>query len=221
MLLKISGKLVNPENPELVKGYAEVVRKLVEEGYRVAVVVGGGPYARRYVFCARAVGLGEARADMLGIEVSRINALLLAYALGDLAYIPIPRSVEEVEKAWSTGRVVVMGGLQPGQSTTGTAAVVAELFGIKLMLYATDVEGVYDKDPRKFPDARKLDRISIDELAKVLSQRYEAGGYELLDPVAMGIVKRSGIEVVVFSGLNPQNVLKAVGKEIGTVITPS
>jgi len=221
VLLKISGKIINPENAELIGRYALVVSKLVDEGYRVAVVVGGGPYARSYIKCARALGLSNAQADMVGIEVSRVNALLLAYALGERAYVPIPRNIEEVEEAWSTRKVVVVGGLQPGQSTAAVAAIVAETLGIKRILYATDVEGVYDRDPRKFPNVKKLDSITVDELAKVLSQKFEAGGYELLDPLAMQVVKRSCIEVVVFNGYNIENVVKAArGEAVGTLIVP-
>lgn len=218
MLLKVSGKIINPDNPELVKRYADVVRKLVDEGMRIAIVVGGGPYARRYIECVRSLGVSESMADVVGIEVSRLNALLFACALGDVAYRPIPRSLDDVERAWSSGRVVVMGGLQPGQSTAGTAAVVAELLGIKLILYASDVDGVYDRDPRIHRDARKLDIVTVDELRSVLRQRYEAGGYELLDPVALGIVKRAGIEVIVFNGMDPDNVFRALRREIGTRI---
>jgi uridylate kinase len=221
VLLKISGKIINPENAELIGRYALVVSKLVDEGYRVAVVVGGGPYARSYIKCARALGLSNAQADMIGIEVSRVNALLLAYALGERAYVPIPRNIEEVEEAWSTRKVVVVGGLQPGQSTAAVAAIVAETLGIKRILYATDVEGVYDRDPRKFPNVKKLDSITVDELAKVLSQKFEAGGYELLDPLAMQVVKRSCIEVIVFNGYNIENVVKAArGEAVGTLIVP-
>jgi len=218
VLLKVSGKIINPDNPELVKRYADVVRKLVDEGMRIAIVVGGGPYARRYIECVRSLGVSESMADVVGIEVSRLNALLFACALGDVAYRPIPRSLDDVERAWSSGRVVVMGGLQPGQSTAGTAAVVAELLGIKLILYASDVDGVYDRDPRIHRDARKLDIVTVDELRSVLRQRYEAGGYELLDPVALGIVKRAGIEVIVFNGMDPDNVFRALRREIGTRI---
>ena len=221
VLIKVSGKIINPDNPELIKGYADVIRELMARGYNIVVVVGGGAYARKYVECARTMGLSEAKADMIGIEVSRVNALLLAYMLGDNVYTPIPRSVEDVEKAWSSGKVIVLGGLQPGQSTAGTAAVIAELLGIRLMLYATDVDGIYDRDPKRFPDAKKFDRITVDELVRVMSQRYEAGRYELLDPVAIGIVKRSGIEIVVFNGFKPRNVIKALDKSIGTLIVPS
>jgi len=220
VLLKVSGKIVNPDNPDMIYGYARVVRELVENGLRVAVVVGGGKYARKYVECAKSLGLSNGVADELGIEVSRVNALLLAYALGELCYRPVPRSIEEVERAWCSGKVVVMGGLQPGQSTAGTAAVVAELLGIKRILYATDVDGVYDRDPKKYPEAKKLDIVKVSELTRLLNQRFEAGGYELLDPIAIRVVRRARIEVVVFNGLDPTNVFRALRKEIGTRVIP-
>jgi uridylate kinase len=158
---------------------------------------------------------------MVGIEVARVNALLFAYAIGERAYVPIPRSIEEVERAWSTGKVVVAGGLQPGQSTAAVAAIVAETLGIRRILYATDVDGVYDKDPKMFSNAKKFERISVDELARVLSQRFEAGGYQLLDPIAMQVVKRSCIDVVIFNGFHVENVEKAAkGEAIGTLVVP-
>ncbi len=220
VVLKVSGKIINPDNPQLVSGYARVIKRLVDEGNRFVIVVGGGSYARKYVECARSLGLGEGVADSLGIEVSRVNALLLSYALGDYAYRPIPRSIEDVEEAWSSGKVVVLGGLQPGQSTSGTAAVVAEVLGIKLMLYATDVDGIYDRDPKRYPNAKRLDVVRISDLPKVLEQGFEAGRYELLDPVAMGVLKRAGIEVVVFNGFDPENVEKALRGAIGTRVVP-
>ena len=220
IVLKISGKIVNPSNPQLIEKYSNIIRNLVDSGYRIAVVVGGGAPARDYISCARSLGLSEAQADVIGIEVSRINALLLAYALGNYAYTPIPRSIDDLEKAWNSGKVVVLGGLQPGQSTAGTAAVVAEILNIRRILYATDIDGVYDKDPKIYRDARKLDRVTVEKLEKVLRQRYEAGGYELLDPIALRIIKRSCIEVTIFNGMEPENIFKALKNEIGTLVVP-
>lgn len=219
VLLKLSGKIVNPDSPELIERYVQAIIRAVDSGRRIAVVVGGGQQARTYIRCARALGLNNAQADMIGIEVARINALLLAYALGDYAYVPIPRSIEDVQRAWSTGKVVVVGGLQPGQSTAAVAAVVAETLGIRRMLYATDVDGVYDKDPKRFPDAKRFDSISIDVLGQVMSQRFEAGGYELLDPIAVQVIKRSCIEVVVFNGFDSGNFERILsGEVVGTRI---
>ncbi|MEM4502126.1 MAG: UMP kinase, partial [Ignisphaera sp.] len=117
-------------------------------------------------------------------------------------------------------RVVVLGGLQPGQSTAAVAAIVAEILGIRRILYATDVDGIYDRDPKVYRDARKLDIVSLDELPKVLSQRFEAGGYELLDPLAISIIRRSCIEVTVFNGLHPYNVYRALEGSVGTKVKP-
>ncbi len=223
-VLKVSGKIINEENVELVKGYASTIRQLASEGYRIVVVVGGGPTARKYISCARTLGLNEAQCDIIGIEVSRLNALLLASAIGlDIAYTPIPRSIDDVARAWHSGRIVVMGGLQPGQSTAGTAAVVAEFLGVKLMLYATDVDGIYDKDPKRFRDAKLLRYVSVDDLEKILmsSQTYSAGGYQLLDPIALRIVRRSRIRVIVFNGMDPSNIVKALRGEIGSTVIPS
>ncbi len=223
VLIKVSGKIINPENAGLIRRYAHMITNLVEqEGYKVAVVVGGGPYARKYIDAMRSLGLSEAEADLLGIEVSRLNALLLALMLKDLTYVPIPRSIDEVLSVWRTKKVLVMGGLQPGQSTAGTAAVVAETLGIKTILYASDVDGIYDRDPKIYPDAKKFDIISLDKLEEVIRQEFKAGGYELLDPVAIKVIRRGRIEVVVFNGYDPLNILRILrGEPIGTRIVPS
>ncbi len=219
-MLKISGKIINPDKPDAIKGYAETIKNIVSRGYRVVVVVGGGPYARSYISCSRSIGLNQAQSDMLGIEVSRLNALLLTYTIGKDVYLPIPRNIEEVENAWSTSKIIVLGGLQPGQSTAAVAAIVAEILGIKKILYATDVEGIYDRDPKIYRDAKKLDIVSVDELSKILSQRFEAGGYELIDPLAISIIRRSCIDVIVFDGINPHNVYRALEGAIGTKVKP-
>jgi uridylate kinase len=115
--VKVSGKFIDPSNPGYVSELCGVLRELVSSGYRVAVIVGGGGLARRYIDAARRIGVSEALLDSIGIEASRLNALLVASGLGDLAYPSIPRSFEDFLRAWATGKVVVLGGLQPGQST--------------------------------------------------------------------------------------------------------
>lgn len=220
VLIKISGKIVNPDNPQLIKAYAEVITNIHRQGYRLAVVVGGGRYARNYIACAKTIGLNDAQADMIGIEIARVNALLLALAIGDDAYTPIPRDIEDILNAWNTSKIVVIGGLQPGQSTSAVSAVVAESLGIKTILYATDVNGVYDKDPKKYSNAKKLDVVTIEQLREIMNQRFEAGGYELLDPIALQIIKRSCIDVIVFNGIDVQNIYKALESLVGTKIKP-
>lgn len=219
-VVKISGKHVNPEKPVLVARYAEVLRRLHGEGYRLAVVVGGGRVARDYIAAAGVVGVNRGLRDALGIEAARLNARLLAYALHPLAYPEPPRSLWEALEAAATGRIVVAGGFQPGQSTAGVAAVLAEAMGADILVLATTVAGVYTGDPRREPGARLLERLSYGELRRVLRQSVEPGHYELLDPLALSIVERSRIPVRVVDGSDPGNVARAVhGEEVGSLVS--
>ena len=212
---------MSPERPDLVRGYAEAVRALASEGHRVlAVVVGGGQLARSFVEAGRRLGLNRSQLDMLGIEAARLNARLLAYAMGDLAYPEPPRSLHEAVEAAATGRVVVAGGFQPGQSTAAVAALLAEALGADVLLLGTRVDGVYDRDPERGPGARLIPRLTYDELLRVVEQSVEPGRYELLDPLAVAVLKRSGIPTRVFSALDPANIVRAARGEVGSLVTP-
>jgi uridylate kinase len=100
------------------------------------------------------------------------------------------------------------------------AAAAAELVHADMLLNATNVDGVYDKDPVK-TGAKKLDSVTISQLREILSDEgTKAGQYNLFDPVAIRIVERSQIATVIFNGNNPENLKKVFNKEkIGTRIT--
>jgi uridylate kinase len=220
LVLKISGKLVNPEEPEYISKLAGVVKSLVSEGHRVAVVVGGGSIARKYIDACRSLGGSEGICDLVGIDASRLNALLLIIALGDVAYRRVIRNIDELLDAWGTGLVVAAGGFQPGQSTVAVSAIIAETISADLLVYATIVSGIYDKDPAIDPSAKLLKRVSVSELRKILvRQNISAGRYELIDPIALSIIERSRIKVTVIDGRDPTTILKAVrGEDVGTLV---
>lgn len=204
----------------LLKAYSDEIRKLSEEGHQIVIVTGGGAIARRYINTSRILGASEALCDELGVEVSRINALLLLSSLWDTAYRRVPRSLEEALIAVKPGQPVVMGGLQPGQSTNAVAAMMAELINADLLVNLTDVEGVYTKDPKIYGSARLLEDVTIDELEDILlEQDLKAGEYKLMDLLALKIIKRGRIKTIIVSGLNPKNLRKAILNErIGTRI---
>ncbi|MEZ0290214.1 MAG: UMP kinase [Sulfolobales archaeon] len=220
IVLKISGKIIDHQKTDLIKRYGEVIRRIYESGDKIAVVTGGGEIARSYIRACRELTSNESFCDLMGIEISRINALLLAGVLEDLAYGRIPRDIDQFLEAWSTGRVVVLGGIQPGQSTSAVAAAIAELIRADFLIYLTIVRGVYDRDPSQ-PDAVLLREVDIDMLENILSkQSFVAGGYELIDPVAIKIIKRSRINTFVTYGYDPENIMRILsGEIIGTRIT--
>ncbi|MHA1652498.1 MAG: UMP kinase [Candidatus Thorarchaeota archaeon] len=222
-VLKLGGSLLYSDagevNLDRIRAYADTLTNLIQTGHRFVVIVGGGRPARTFVSAARALGANEAQCDWLGIKIARLNAELFCAALGDLAYPNVVDSLDELETGFCTGRVVLMGGLTPGQSTNAVAALAAELVGADILLNATNVDGVYDRDP-KSPGAKRLERVTIRELERILSGGgTRAGEYRLFDPVAIRVVARSRIRTVIFDGRDPQNLARIIGGErVGTTI---
>lgn len=193
IVIKLSGRVFDPDNTRTLKNYASFLARVSRECQPV-IVAGGGTIARHYISDARFFGADESTLDELGIEISRLNAKLLIYALGRYAYSHPPTTLQEVRHAVDDGLIVVTGGLHPGQSTNGTAALIAEKVGASMFINATDVDGVYDMDPNRFKKAKKFKRITLKNLRSMLVQEDSvAGGYDLMDVVALKIIERSGI----------------------------
>jgi uridylate kinase len=183
------------------------------------VVAGGGKFARHYISTARSFGSDEASLDIIGIEVSRLNARLLILALGDQAYPTVPEDLEQVSKAVTTNRIVVTGGLHPGQSTNATAALIAEKIKASKLLNATDVDGIYDSDPNKNKDAKLFNEITVKKCIDLLgSEDSAAGAYDLMDIVALKVIQRSKIPTIVVKS-DPAVIQNAISdNNIGTRI---
>ncbi len=223
-VLKLGGSLLYDENGQViidrVREYAKVVKALLGKGHEFVIVVGGGKPARVFISAARELGASEAQCDWIGIKMARHNAELLCAALGGAAFPKIVETLDELEVAFQHGKVVLMGGLTPGQSTNAVAALAAESVGADILLNATNVDGVYDQDPKE-PGAKMLKRVDIKELRSILSgSGTRAGEYKLFDPVAIKVVARSKIKAVIFNGKDPENLHRLVGKgeEIGSLV---
>ncbi len=220
VVLKLTGKLFDEENVETLLRHTQLIKDRVVRGDKFVVVCGGGRIARHYIGILRKLGISEGWSDITGIEISRINASIINALLGDIAYKYIPRDIEEFLVAWSSGKVVTLGGLQPGQSTNAVAMIVSELINADLMINATDVDGVFDKDPKEYPDAKLIPRISVKELMKIVKTNTLAGSYELFDQLALTIAERSKIKIYFINAFKPDNItrvlegLNIIGTEI-------
>lgn len=218
IVIKLSGRVFGMDNVKLLKDYASFLVK-ISKFCQPVVIAGGGNIARHYISHARSSGADESTLDELGIEISRLNAKLLIYALKNKAYSHPPTTLQEVRHAVDDGLIVVAGGLHPGQSTNGTAALIAEKIGAEQFLNATDVDGVYDKDPNKFKNAKKFKRIELKNLKNMLVHEDSiAGGYDLMDIVALKIIERSKIKTRILKA-DPKIIEKAIkGFDVGTEI---
>ena len=194
IVIKLSGKVFGIEQTKNLKDYARFFVK-ISKICQPILIAGGGKIARHYISHARSSGADESTLDELGIEISRLNAKLLIYALKDKAYPHPPTTLPEVKNAVDSGLIVVAGGLHPGQSTNGTAALIAEKVKASEFLNATDVNGIYDSDPNKNKKAKMFKRIDLKDLRNLLVHEDSmAGGYDLMDIVALKVIERSKIK---------------------------
>ena len=218
IVIKFSGKVFGVENIKILKDYARFLVKL-SKTHQPIVVAGGGKIARHFISHARSSGADESTLDELGIEISRLNAKLLIYALKNKAYPHPPTSLKEAKNAVDSGLIVVAGGLHPGQSTNGTAALIAERVKAVAFLNATDVKGIYDSDPNKSKKAKLFKTIELKKLRGMLVKEDSvAGGYDLMDIVALKIIERSKIKTRVIQS-DIKTLEKAVkGLAVGTEI---
>jgi uridylate kinase len=224
IVVRIGGSVVaNPINTELIGKYAEVIKTVKQQGHEVVVVLGGGALARQFIVLAKDLGLDMNAQDEVAISCSRLFAQLFLKRLGEVACSKVVVSPDEAAACLGESKIAVMGGLRPGITTDTVATLVAEKIKADLLLKGSDQKGVYNKDPRKHPDAIKLDRLTFEELAQVFEHNeHKAGIHQIIDPEAVKILKRSRIKTVVVSGFEPQNILAAVkGENVGTVISSS
>ncbi|SDF44209.1 uridylate kinase [Methanolobus vulcani] len=216
IVLSVGGSILAKElNPDSFRGYADALKELAKE-HEIVIVTGGGASARDYINVARSTGANEVECDYIGIDITRLNAKLLISALGDAAYPEPPKDYKEAQEKLSSGKILVMGGVIPGQTTDAVAAILTEYLGANLLVIATAVDGVYSADPRKDPDAVKYETMTAKELVStVMTTEMKAGSKSPVDPLAAKIIERCNIETIVMDGSDPQDVLKAIRDENG------
>jgi uridylate kinase len=222
IVIRIGGSVVaSPVNTELIGKYAEIIKNIKQSGHEVAVVLGGGALARDFIGIAKNLGLDMTAQDEIAISCSRLFAQLFLKKLGKTACDKVAITLDDAAKCLSEGKIVVMGGLKPGITTDAVATLVAERINAELLVKGTDQNGVYNKDPRIFPNAVKLDKLSFEELAAVFGQNeHKAGIHQVIDPEAIKVLKRNRVKTVVVSGFVPENLLAAIkGENVGTIIS--
>jgi uridylate kinase len=186
----------------------------------VVVTCCGGRPARQYISIAKELGGTRILQDGLGILTTHINALLLIAALGDSADPHIHRKADEVKRHLGD-RILVGGGHKPGSSTDYRTAIFAEAMNADLIINATDVAGVYERNPKTNPNAEKLTTLTYAELEKIIraSTRQAPGEYGLFDLKAVRLASKIGVPIVFIDGTDPEEIVRAVtGGHHGTTV---
>lgn len=226
ILLKLSGEALAGDKKtgldyDVITTFGKSIKKCVDAGVEVGIVVGGGNFWR-----GRSSGaMDRTRADHIGMLATAMNALAVADGLENLGLevrvqtaismrqVAEPYIRNKAMRHFEKGRVVIFGcGTgNPFFSTDTAAALRAAEIEADIILKATMVDGVYDKDPHKYDDAVKYDTISYgDILSKDLA---------VMDSTAAALCKDNGIPILVFNLEKPDNIYNAcMGKSVGTIV---
>lgn len=228
VLLKISGEAILGKSsygidPKVMDNIAEQIKEVVEMGVEIAVVIGGGNFWRG--ISASANGMDRTTADYIGMLATIMNALGLQDALekkGVWTRVQTSISMQEIAEPFIRRRavrhlekkrvVIFAGGTGNPYFTTDTAAALRALeIDAQIIFKATKVDGVYNKDPKKFKDAKKFDQLSyLDVIKKDL---------RILDSTATSLCMENNLPIVVFDITKPGNIKGAItGKRIGTMV---
>jgi uridylate kinase len=196
-------------------GYLETLADLLRRlgaDRPLVVTTGGGRTAREYIQLGRGLGLTEFELDEIGIEVTRLHARLLAARVGPPAPAHPPTTVPAVVAELRAGSPVILGGTEPGHTTDGVAALVAVRIRAARVVNATDVDGVYDQDPRTHPHARRLERLTWPEFRAMVhaGTSGEAGQNFLFDRLGADALARAQIPLLVVPGRDLDNLEAAI-----------
>jgi len=180
--------------------------------YKIYIVVGGGKTARKYIRLGRKLGLDEKKLDEIGIDTTRLNAKFLTSIIQDSNKI-IPCDTEEA-KNMKDFSVIIMGGTTPGHSTDMVGAELAHITNASQYIIATNVDGIYDKDPNKFKDAKKIDEIKIENLVEKYGTTWNKAGKNIvIDGPALDIIYKHRIPTFVLNGKKLDELEKVLNKK--------
>jgi uridylate kinase len=213
VVLSVGGSVLvtGKEDRSYLEGLAALVRRLGTE-FPLLVTTGGGRTAREYIVLGRELGLTEVELDEIGIEVTRLHARLLAARVGPPCPSRPPTTVSEAVHELRHASPIVLGGTEPGHTTDGVAALLAVRLRASRLVNATDVDGIYERDPRKDPSARRIEQMRWSEFRAMVhaGTSSEAGQNFLFDRLGVDLLARSGIPLFVVDGRDLTNLESAL-----------
>ena len=224
-VIKLGGSLIFPErgiDVEYLQRFNAFIRKQVaEKDERFFIFVGGGALARQYRDAGKAIvghELTNEDLDWLGIHATRLNAHLFRTIFRDIAHPKIIKDYSYIQKPEKP--VVIAAGWKPGWSTDYPAVILAQDYNVKTIVKMSNTDYIYDKDPKKYPDAKPFKYMSWEDYRAMIGDEWSPGSNAPFDPIAAKLASELGIRVLYLNGNDLENAERALNGEpfVGTVI---
>ncbi|TSC77115.1 MAG: uridylate kinase [Parcubacteria group bacterium Gr01-1014_31] len=223
IVFSLGGSLITPDgvDAKFLAGFRRVVLRYVRGGNRAIIVCGGGNTAREYVNAVRRLNpkVTSTELDWLGIEATKLNAWLVRDVFGkdaehQLLYNPT--------KKIRTGKKIIIGsGWKPGCSSDKDAVLAAMTFSVDTVVNLSNIDYVYDRDPKRFKGAKPLPSLSWPAFKRIVGGVWKPGAHVPFDPVASKLARSRGIRLVIMRGSNLANLRSFLaGKKFsGTLVS--
>ena len=221
IVISLGGSLIVPGEVDInfLKNFRKLILSQIEKGKKFVIITGGGKLARKYNDVAKEItDISTEDLDWIGIGSTRLNARLVRAIFGDLALKEIvlnPDIIPETDKP-----VILGGGFKPGNSSDLAAIHSAMSIGAKKVINLSNIDYVYTEDPKKNPNAQKIEKMTWEECRKLLPESWDPGLNAPFDPVAAKKAEENNIEVAIMNGNNLENLEQYLdgGDFDGTII---
>ncbi|PIQ69134.1 MAG: UMP kinase [Candidatus Taylorbacteria bacterium CG11_big_fil_rev_8_21_14_0_20_46_11] len=222
ILISVGGSIIVPDEVDsaTVCEFKRIILSEVAKGKKFILMVGGGKTCRKYQTAAKEAEptLSNNDLDWIGIHSTRFNAHFLRVVFQDYAFEDIildPNTPVQTDKS-----IILAGGYRPTASTDHSAVLVAKSYGLKKLVNLSNIDYVYDSDPKKNPDAKKLEQVTWAKFREIIPDTWGPGMNAPFDPVAAREAEALGLEVAVMNGTAVENLENYLsGKPFkGTVI---
>lgn len=222
-ILSVGGSIIIPKTGfdiDFLKKFRRMILNRVKKGERFILVIGGGATCRMYQDAAKQVRpLTHEDLDWIGIHTTIYNAQFVRYLFKDVAYKDV--ITNPTQKVRTTKPVIIGAGYEPGHSTDMDAVLMAQTYNATEILNLSNIEYVYDKDPNKYTDAKRIEQIDWETLRRdVVGYKWTPGFNAPFDPIASGLAQKMNLTVKILQGTNLKEVGKALdGKKFkGTLV---
>lgn len=222
IVISLGGSLIVPDKVDykFLERFRKIIRKTSKKE-KTIIVTGGGSTFRRYMKALEKEKFSDNTYGLIGIATTKLNARVVAGFFNKTGMIP--NSLSEIRKGLKRSNIVICGalGFKTGTTSDGNSAEIAKYFKSRMFVNLTNVNGLYDKDPRKHRNARLIKKISFDDFYKIVMKiKYQAGQHFVLDQLAARIIRRYKIKTVILNGRNIKNLNNFFNgkKFFGTVI---
>ncbi|KKP89151.1 hypothetical protein A2456_00640 [Candidatus Nomurabacteria bacterium RIFOXYC2_FULL_36_19] len=221
-IISLGGSLIVPEELDIdfLKNFKKLILSQIIKGKKFVIITGGGKICRKYQDVAQKLSNPSIEElDWIGIASLKLNAELLRVIFGEYAH---DRVISNLSIYFNLEKQIVIGSAyEPGHSTDWDAVLSAKSFGAKKIINLSNIDYVYDSDPKKNPNAKRIEKISWTDYRSLIPSTWTSGLNSPFDPTASELAQKEGMQVIIMNGKSIDNLEKCLNGEkfSGTVIS--